>query len=198
MESNKDERVVLITGCSDNSLGSALALALHAHGGHRVFATARNLQHIKSMTEAAIETLELDVLSKESVDAAVQFLLVTQAFLPLLLKRADPRSGDRKSIIVNNTSISSVLRTPYHSAYGASKAAMAAFNDMQRIELARLGICVVDLKTGSLESNFQENKTNAVDLPVDSTYHLIREDVLKVITGEKTEAYAEDRDVWNQ
>lgn len=85
-----------------------------------------------------------------------------------------------------------VLRTPYHSAYGASKAAMAAFNDAQRIELQPLGIRVIDLKTGSLESNFGLNKTNAIDLPADSPYH----EVINVISGNATEEYAEDQESW--
>ena len=124
------------------------------------------------------------------------FLATTQALLPLLMKSASVEPNGRKSIIVNNTSISSVLRTPYHSAYGASKAAMAAFNDAQRIELAPLGIRVVDLKTGSLESNFQQNNSNELSLPADSPYQPIEEDVMKVITGDVTEAYAEDRVEW--
>lgn len=124
------------------------------------------------------------------------FLEVTQAFLPLLLKAADPAKGGEKAVIVNNTSISSVLRTPYHSAYSASKAAMAAFNDIQRIELSPLGINVVDLKTGSTKSNFQENKTNTLELPEDSPYQAIKDEVLNVITGEATEGYAENQEMW--
>ena len=73
---------------------------------------------------------------------------------------------------------------------------MAMFNDIQRIELEPLGIRVVDLKTGSTKSNFQENKTNDIDIPEDSPYQPIKEEVLKVVTGEVTEAYAEDQDVW--
>ena len=234
-----EKRTVLITGCSDGSLGSALALALHNHGGHRVFATARDTNHMSALKQDGIERLELDVVSDTSIQALVEriscltsgtldilinsvggghympflhldlqkakalfdvnvwgFVAVTQALLPLLMKDASPSPDGRKSIIVNNTSISSVLRTPYHSAYGASKAAMAAFNDAQRIELAPFGIRVVDLKTGSLESNFRENKTNEFSLPADSPYHPIKEDVMKVITGDVTEAYAENRQEW--
>jgi len=63
------------------------------------------------------------------------FLEVTQAFMPLLMKGKSPGSNASKGLLVNQTSISSVLRTPYHSAYSASKAAMAMFNDTQRIEV---------------------------------------------------------------
>ncbi|KAF3008830.1 hypothetical protein E8E13_010743 [Curvularia kusanoi] len=233
------QRIVLITGCSDNSLGSALALALQKNGDLQVFAAARDTSKMTALSSAGIQTFALDVTSQESIKSLVEditqltkgkldmlinsvggghyepflhldidkakqlfdvnvwgFVATTQAFLPLLLANAEPGKKGRKSVVVNNTSISSVLRTPYHSAYSASKAAMAMFNDIQRIELEPLGIKVVDLKTGSLESNFGENKTNPYTLPEDSPYQPIKEEVLKVITGETTEAYAEDRKAW--
>lgn len=62
---------ILITGCSDGGLGSALALALHAHGGYRVFATARNPAKLKDVKAVGIETLSLDVLSDESIQKCV-------------------------------------------------------------------------------------------------------------------------------
>jgi 1-acylglycerone phosphate reductase len=229
-------RIVLVTGCSDGSLGSALALALDAYGGVRVLAAARDINSMSALTSAGIEVFSLDVTCPRSIASLVKdvstatnsrlhmlinsvgrghyepflhldldaakalfdvnvwgYVGVTQAFLPLLLSSA---SGGGKSTIVNNTSISSELRTPFHSAYSASKAAMAAFNDIQRIELAPLGINVVDLKTGSLSSNFAKNKSNTYELPADSPYQPIRDDVVRVISGEATEAYAEDRHVW--
>lgn len=233
------KRTVLVTGCSDDSLGSALALALHNHGHLQVFAAARDTSKMTALSSAGIQTFTLDVTSPESISSLVEeithltkgtldilinsvggghyepflhldiakakalfdvnvwgFVATTQAFLPLLLSSASPSKKGRKSVIVNNTSISSVLRTPYHSAYSASKAAIAMFNDIQRIELEPLGIKVVDLKTGSLESNFADNKSNAYELPPDSPYAPIKDDVLKVISGETTEAYAEDRKAW--
>lgn len=235
----EEKRTVLITGCSDGSLGSALALAFHQRGEHRVFAAARDTGRMKALSTQGIETLELDVTSDESIKGLVQklsaltsgkldmlvnsvggghympfyhldlakakalfdvnvwgFVSVTQALLPMLMKGASPTTSGRKSVIVNNTSISSVLRTPFHSAYNASKAAMAAFNDTQRIELAPFGIRVVELKTGSTKSNFQGNKSNEVDLPADSPYQPIRDEVMEVVTGNKTESYAEDQDEW--
>jgi 1-acylglycerone phosphate reductase len=233
------QRTVLITGCSDDSLGSALALALQKNGDLQVFAAARDTSKMTALSSAGIQTFSLDVTSPESIKSLVEevtqstkgkldmlinsvggghyqpflhldiekakqlfdvnvwgFVATTQAFLPLLLANAEPGKKGRKSVVVNNTSISSVLRTPYHSAYSASKAAMAMFNDIQRIELEPLGIKVVDLKTGSLESNFGENKTNPYELPEDSPYQPIKDEVMKVITGETTEAYAEDRKAW--
>ena len=232
------KRTVLITGCSDGGLGAALAHVFHEQG-LRVFASARDTAKMSKQKEAGIECLELDVLSDDSIKAAVKhiassadgkldilinnaggghympflhldlqkarelfeinvwsYLAVTQAFLPMLMANASATPGDKKSLLINNTSISSVLRTPYHSAYNASKAAIAAFNDNQRIELAPFGIKVVDLKTGSTESNFSQNKTNPFELPPGSPYEPIKEEVLNVITGNATEAYAESQEDW--
>ncbi|KAI8961685.1 putative estradiol 17 beta-dehydrogenase [Daldinia sp. FL1419] len=64
------KRTILITGCSDGSLGSALALSFHKLGW-RVFASARNPSKLKEVEAAGIETIKLDVLSDESVAGAV-------------------------------------------------------------------------------------------------------------------------------
>ncbi|KAI1419080.1 hypothetical protein F5Y12DRAFT_310574 [Xylaria sp. FL1777] len=63
-------RTILITGCSDDSLGSALALALHK-AGWRVFASARNPAKLKKSEEAGIQTVQLDTLSDESIASCV-------------------------------------------------------------------------------------------------------------------------------
>lgn len=233
------KRTVLITGCSDGSLGAALAHAIHADDSYHVIATSRSVSKMSELESAGISVLELDVLSPDSIASAVKhvsgktngdlymlvnsaggghyqpflhldlekarqlfdvnvwgYLAVTQAFLPLLLKDVSPAKGASKGVIVNQTSISSVLRTPFHSAYSGSKAAMAMFNDIQRIELGPLGIKVVDLKTGSTESNFQDNKSNVEELPADSPYQPIKNEVLEIVTGQKTEAYAESQEDW--
>jgi NAD(P)-dependent dehydrogenase (short-subunit alcohol dehydrogenase family) len=61
---------ILITGCSDGGLGSALALAFH-RAGWRVFASARNTSKLKRAEQAGIETLQLDTLSDESISRCV-------------------------------------------------------------------------------------------------------------------------------
>ncbi|KAH7167922.1 hypothetical protein DER46DRAFT_683123 [Fusarium sp. MPI-SDFR-AT-0072] len=65
------ERTVLVTGCSDGSLGSALALAFHA-AEWRVFASAWNLSKMAVMKENGIEQVELDVQSSESISRTVK------------------------------------------------------------------------------------------------------------------------------
>lgn len=65
------KKSVLITGCSDGGLGSALALAFHKKG-YRVLATGRNVAKLGEMKKNNIETLTLDVLSAESIQACVK------------------------------------------------------------------------------------------------------------------------------
>lgn len=79
---------VLITGCSDGSLGSALALEFHRRG-HRVFATARNPAKLTAMKAAGIETLILDVQSSTSITACVETLSnLTSGKLDILVNNA--------------------------------------------------------------------------------------------------------------
>ncbi|KAH8901679.1 NAD(P)-binding protein [Thozetella sp. PMI_491] len=63
-------RTVLITGCSDGSLGAALALAFHK-AGWRVIASARNTNKLQGSIAAGLETVLLDITSDESVAQAV-------------------------------------------------------------------------------------------------------------------------------
>lgn len=61
---------VLITGCSDGGIGSALAKAFHDKGIH-VFATARRKSKMQALGDLSnITFLELDVTSQESIAAA--------------------------------------------------------------------------------------------------------------------------------
>ncbi len=211
-ESPTTKRTVLITGCSDDGLGAALAIAFHEVGLH-VYATARDPSRMAHIASLGIETLTLDVQSDSSIAACVQtlsaldilvnnagagfnmpfsdvsiaegkklfdlnvwsYLAVTQAFLPLLLKS--------EGMIVNNTSILSSMTVPFQSVYNASKAAMAAFSDSQRLELAPFGITVVDLKTGVvLSSIYQKAADN--HLPKGSIYEPAKEAVEKVLRSE--------------
>ncbi len=64
------KRTILITGCSDGSLGAALALAFH-EAGWRVFASARNMAKLKQSIALGLETVQLDVTSEDSIAKAV-------------------------------------------------------------------------------------------------------------------------------
>lgn len=64
-------KTVLITGCSEGGIGSALALAFQAHGLH-VFATTRSLPKMAHLSKFPnITLLSLDVTSSSDISAAV-------------------------------------------------------------------------------------------------------------------------------
>lgn len=81
-------RTVLITGCSDGGLGAALAVAFHKHGD-RVIATARNPAKMASLKDTGIETVQLDVMSEDSIKAAVEAVSkLTGGSLDMLVNNA--------------------------------------------------------------------------------------------------------------
>lgn len=224
---------VLITGCSDGGLGSALALAFH-DAGYRVIATARNTTKLSDMKKAGIETLSLDILSEQSLigakeqverltegsldilvnnAGAVYFTPLTdasidkgkelfdlnvwaglktiQTFLPLLLK------SSKGGIIINHTSVSSVMAPPFTALYAASKAALASINNSLRLELAPFGIKVVDLKSGSVKSNIFTNSSAPVTtLPRNSLYYCAHEWLDKFLSGQVFAEDAIDANIW--
>jgi NAD(P)-dependent dehydrogenase (short-subunit alcohol dehydrogenase family) len=63
------KKTVLITGCSDGSLGAGLAVAFH-QAGLKVYATARNPAKMKSLEALGIEIMTLDVLDDASIAKA--------------------------------------------------------------------------------------------------------------------------------
>lgn len=206
----KGAKTVLITGCSDGGIGAALATSFHEAGLH-VYATARNLSKMARLSKMGIETIELDVTSTSSIAACVNrvpsldilvnnaavMLTMTaadtsipeakrlfdtnvwgtvemcQAFLPLLIKS--------KGMIVNHTSISSVLGVPGGAAYAASKAAAAMYSAVLRMEVECFGVQVIDLKTGTVgPTNLINNNstTHAAEtdsvLPANSCYQPVK------------------------
>ena len=218
-------RTVLITGCSEGGLGDGLARAFHKNGD-RVIATARNPAKMAHLKDLGIETLVLDVVSKESIAACVTataektggtldmlvnnsgggycmplvdadldearrlfdvnvwaVLAVTQAFMPLLLKSAKEKK--QGACIVNQTSIASVVPAPVQGIYNASKAAAALMTDTLRLELAPFNIKVVDLKTGSVASQFFANQLGGghPTLPANSIYLPAKDTVEGSMTG---------------
>jgi NAD(P)-dependent dehydrogenase (short-subunit alcohol dehydrogenase family) len=67
-------KTVLITGCSDGGIGSALAKEFQTRG-HKVFAGLRNINKAESLSNLSNVTLvTLDVTNKDSITHAVKFI----------------------------------------------------------------------------------------------------------------------------
>lgn len=181
------QRTVLITGCSDDGLGAALAIALHQAGLY-VYATARDPSKLSQVQEHGIETFTIDVLSQDSIASAVERIphldilvnnaggLYSSPISDMSISKAKelfdlnvwsyltltqaflPLLKESKGIVVNQTSSAGGLAIAFQSTYNASKAAMSMFSDCMKLELQPFGIRVVDLKTSSAGSRGFKNQ----------------------------------------
>ncbi len=79
-------RAVLITGCS-TGIGRATAVRL-ARAGHRVYATARDLDSIDDLRVEGCEVLELDVTDEASRAAAVAAVEEQEGAVGVLVNNA--------------------------------------------------------------------------------------------------------------
>ncbi|KAL7916931.1 hypothetical protein GGI35DRAFT_474183 [Trichoderma velutinum] len=88
----------------------------------------------------------------------------TQAFADLVIQA--------KGAIVNQGSISGESYEPFNSIYGSSKTALAIAGDAWRLELQPLGVRVITVQTGVVESEFFEG-LQGFKLPDTSYYRPI-------------------------
>lgn len=130
--------------------------------------------------------------SKDIFDVNVWGLLsTTQMFLPLLLR------SKKNPMIVNNTSIDSVVSAPFSGAYNASKAAAAMITGNLRLELSSFGIKVIDLKAGGVKTRFWVNANQEEPkLPPNSLYAAASTAIEKCMRGEAYDANGVDRHAW--
>lgn len=80
---------------------------------------------------------------------------VTRALLPALRRN--------RGLVVNVGSVSGVLVTPFAGAYCASKAAVHALSDALRMELAPLGVRVMEVQPGSIDTHFAKNASHEAE-----------------------------------
>ncbi|KAF8205544.1 NAD-P-binding protein [Mycena galopus ATCC 62051] len=194
-------KTVLITGCSDGGIGSALAKEFHAQG-FRVFATTRRLDSMQDLSALGIETLALDVTDIDAIRrirddiamkaggkldvlvnnagqaypvaatdmdmSAVRALYELNVFAPMCMVQEFVHllipAG--KARIVNIGSVSAIMPVPFSAAYNTSKAALHAFGNTLRVELAPFNISVITVVTGGVQSNIA--KPNSI--PDNSLY----------------------------
>ncbi len=84
--------------------------------------------------------------------------------------------GQRSGRIVNVSSVSGVLTTPFAGAYCASKAALSSVTEAMRVELAPFGIDVILAQPGGVVSKFSDNagKALAGNIRDDSVFAPVR------------------------
>ena len=98
-------------------------------------------------------------------------MALTRAVLPGMIERG-------RGTVVNISSVSGVMPTPFAGAYCASKAALNALSDSLRMELRPLGIDVVTVQPGGIQSSFGDRAAEDVKLAPNSPYQPIRAGVL--------------------
>jgi short-subunit dehydrogenase len=74
-------------------------------------------------------------------------IALSQASLPYMQSQGSGK-------IVNISSVSGILTTPYSGAYCSSKAALNSISDAMRMELAPFNIQVITVQPGGIKSNF--------------------------------------------
>jgi 1-acylglycerone phosphate reductase len=226
MPDSEGRKSVLITGCSEGGLGSALAIAFSQAGLH-VYATSRSLAKMAHLSSIGVTTLELDVLSPESIATCVGKLpgldiLVNSAggrysmpiadmdldrakaafemnvWAPIAVVQAFlPLLLKSKGIAVNHTSSGAVVPVPFMSAFIASKAAMAMFTATMRHELAPFGVTVLEIKTGNLPPTVHTQTSGTTSsLPANSIYAPAREIVEECLRGERKPKKVSDPEQW--
>lgn len=98
------------------------------------------------------------------------------------------RSG---GIIVNIGSLASVVSLPYQAYYSASKAALAAFSEALRLEVARSGVRVVLIEPGDIKTTFTQNRRRTAQLT--ERYLESYRRVLEVVERDEQGALAAER-----
>lgn len=211
----QNNKTVLITGCSEGGMGAALAEEFHRSGysvyatardqskmaslsALCIKTMTLDIQSQESIDNCAESIPHLDILVNNAgasytmpiVDMSIPeakklfdcnvwgHLALTQAFMPRLLE-------SKKAMVVNHTSVGVHAALPFQAAYNASKAAMAMFSDILRLELQPFDIEVINLKTAGVKTNIVQNiKARQPQLPVSSSFAPAKEMVESALRSE--------------
>ncbi|KAK4939580.1 NADPH-dependent 1-acyl dihydroxyacetone phosphate reductase [Elasticomyces elasticus] len=161
---------------SDDSIKACVAQVSSLTGGSLdMLINNAGAGYSMPLMDADIE--EIDKLFRLNILAVIR---TTQLFLPLL------RAAEHGAMVVNQTSVVTVLNMPWQASYGASKAGLASITATLRLELEPFNIKVVDLRTGAVKSMLFENmrKRYETELPKDSIYKPIEGKISEVIAGD--------------
>jgi short-subunit dehydrogenase len=102
-------------------------------------------------------------------------------------------------MIVNHTSVGSVMALPFQGIYNSSKAALAMLSETMRLELSPFGIRVIELKTAGVRTNIITNNnvnSKAERLPQGSIYGQAREIVEKAMSQEELSSRGITAEQW--
>jgi len=101
-----------------------------------------------------VAELRLDDVRRQYETNVVGQIAMAQAVFPVMVK-----GGGR---IVNISSVSGVLASPFSGAYCSSKAAFNLLTDAMRLEMAPFGVKVILVQPGAIESKFGDTAASSL------------------------------------
>lgn len=116
--------------------------------------------------------LEISELRRQFETNVLGLAALTKAVVPHMIKK---KSGK----IINISSISGVLNTPFAGAYCSTKAAVTSFSDVLRMELAPFGIQVITVQPGGIQSNLSDNADKELERFKKTPYGPIQDFIVK-------------------
>lgn len=112
--------------------------------------------------------------------AALQLQFETNVFSMVGMTQSllEPLRSNR-GLVINIGSVSGVLVTPFAGAYCASKAAVHALSEAMRMELAPLGVQVMEVQPGAIDTHFAKNASACAEVLIteDSPWWPMREGI---------------------
>ncbi|WP_442112271.1 SDR family oxidoreductase [Pseudomonas sp. NUPR-001] len=137
-----------------------------AHGGLDILINNAGYGAMGPLLDGGVEAMQRQF--ETNVFALVG---VTRALFPALRRN--------KGLVVNIGSVSGVLVTPFAGAYCASKAAVHALCDALRLELAPMGVRVMEVQPGAIATQFADNAQSQAEqvLAADSPWWPLREQI---------------------
>jgi len=132
-----------------------------------------------------------ELLSQPEIAEQFQVVFFSHIRLMQLALAAMRRHGS--GLIINVTSLASLLPVPFMGAYNAAKSAMAAFTLSLQIELTHENIHVVDLQPADIRTNFNDviskNRDAGYESRVAKTWKAVDKN-MKAAPGPETVARA--------
>ena len=106
-------------------------------------------------------------LMEEAIDENIRYLFEVNTFSPLaLIKALLPQMKTRASgRIINIVSCTGRVPVPSVGVYGGSKSALAVMTNTMRLELEPLGIDIVNIYPGTIDTPFEENALRESERP---------------------------------
>jgi NADP-dependent 3-hydroxy acid dehydrogenase YdfG len=116
--------------------------------------------------------LENHELRQQFETNVIGLAALTRAVVPHMMKR-------KKGKIVNISSISGVLPTPFAGPYCSTKAAVTAYSCVLRMELAPFGIQVITVQPGGIKSSLSDNADKNLNRFKNTPYGSIQDAIVE-------------------